>query len=85
MPKHAGTVVVMHIIMHIISGRGRGYRKDQGRPIEARVLVLNFAANADVTRASDPSCPAMREYEKVQNQIHLSGRYICMPAMMYIY
>jgi hypothetical protein len=33
----------------------------QGRPIEARVLVLNFAANADVTRASDPSCPAMRE------------------------
>jgi hypothetical protein len=33
----------------------------QGRPIEARVLVLNFAANADITRASDPSCPAMRE------------------------
>jgi hypothetical protein len=27
----------------------------QGRPIEASILVLNFAANADVTRASDPA------------------------------
>jgi hypothetical protein len=28
---------------------------NQGRPIEARILVLNFAANADVTRASYPA------------------------------
>jgi hypothetical protein len=27
----------------------------QGGPIDARVLVLNFAAKADVTRASDPA------------------------------
>jgi hypothetical protein len=33
----------------------RGCTFFQGRPIEARILVLNFAANADVTRASDPA------------------------------
>jgi hypothetical protein len=44
----------------------------QGFPIKARVLVLNFAAAADVTRSSFAA--------KFQNQINLCGRYICVPA-----